>query len=64
MIGCIYKVEAFSRTGKLLMRRYARTKRVAAKMAKRWNDEYCDIRKLHKWEWEYIDLSDVESYCI
>ena len=56
----IYEVQAFTNNGDLTMRRFARNKRTAEKIAKATKNEV-GIRKLSKVEHQFINIEDVEG---
>ena len=54
---CIYVIESFSNDGELLMRRFARNKRTAEKVAPKG----AEIRKLQKCEHHWVNPADIEG---
>ena len=57
----IYIVEAFAEDGNMVMRRFARNKKVAKNIAKQCNESEPIIRKTRKDEHDWIDTEDVEG---
>lgn len=57
----IYIVEAFTEDGELVMRRFARNKKVAENIAKQSNKAEPSIRKTRKDEHNWIAIEDVEG---
>lgn len=58
---CIYIVESYTNDGELVMRRFARNKRVADRIAKQCKRGVPYIRKTSKDEHSWIDHNDVEG---
>lgn len=57
----IYIIEAYTDNGELVMRRFARNKRTAEKIARQCKKAEADIRKAQKAEHSYIAPADVEG---
>lgn len=57
----IYIIEAFTDSGELVMRRFARNKRTAEKIAKQCKKAEADIRKAQKQEHYCINPAFVEG---
>lgn len=58
---CIYIIESYTNTGDLMVRRFARNRRTADKIANLCNADEVTVRKAQKAEHYYINPSDVES---
>ena len=58
---CIYVIEAYTNTGELTMRRFARNKRTAERIRRQCKKGEPDIRKLHHGEREFVNIADVEG---
>lgn len=57
---CIYQIESITRSGELVMRRFARNKRTAEKIARQCKRGEVDIRKLPKREHCFVNRLEVE----
>ena len=57
----IYIVEAINEDGELVMRRFARNKKIAEKIARQCKKSESVIRKAQKAEHNWINLEDVEG---
>ena len=57
----IYIVEAITEDGELVMRRFARNKKIAEKIARQCKKAESVIRKAHKVEHNWINSEDVEG---
>lgn len=57
----IYIVEAFTEYGELVMRRFARNKEIAEKIARQCKKAESVIRKASKTEHSWINPEDVEG---
>jgi hypothetical protein len=58
---CIYIIESFTVDGELVMRRFARNKRTAEKIARQCKRGIPFVRKVQKREHIYINPADVEG---
>ena len=57
----IYIVEAITEDGELVMRRFARNKKIAEKIARQCKKAKFVIRKARKDEHNWINMEDVEG---
>ena len=57
----IYTVEATTEDGELVMRRFARNKKIAEKIEKKYKKAESVIRKAQKVEHNWINSEDVEG---
>lgn len=57
----IYIVEAFTEDGELVMRQFARNKKIAEKIARQCKKAESVIREAHKAEHSWINPEDVEG---
>ena len=61
MLKTIYMIEVINAQGELIIRNFARNKKLAEKIARPYKHEDPIIRKLQIAEWSYIDLRDVKG---
>ncbi len=59
-VRVVYMVEAYTKGGDLIARRFAATKRTAQKIAKKYDDVH--TCKLKKNDWDCVDLGAVERF--
>lgn len=57
----IYQIEVITEEGQLIARRYARNKRAAEKIARKYNSEESVVRKMQKAEHSWINPAWVED---